>query len=117
MAEGYACATEGVTPEMIDLIDGKGAELHVLCGRYHVRALELFGSAATGEFDAHASDLDFLVTFEELEPGQHADAYFGLLEALEALFGRPVDLVMTTAVTNPYFLRSIEATRTLLYAA
>ena len=46
-----------------------------------------------------------------------ADRYFGLLEALEALFGRPVDLVMTAAIKNPYFLQGIEPSRTLLYAA
>ena len=38
-------------------------------------------------------------------------------ESLEKLFGRPADLVVPSAVRNPYFLRSIESTRTLLYAA
>jgi hypothetical protein len=49
--------------------------------------------------------------------GHHADAYFGLRESLEALFGRSVDLVMTRAIRHPYFLEAIEPTRTLLYAA
>ena len=31
------------------------------------------------------------------------DSYFGLAEDLEQTFGRKVDLVMLTAVTNPYF--------------
>jgi len=84
---------------------------------HHVRRLELFGSAATGDFDAKGSDLDFLVEFEDLKPGQYADAYFGLLDDLEALFQRSVDLVMTSAIKNPYFLENIEASRTLLYAA
>ena len=46
-----------------------------------------------------------------------ADRYLGLLTDLEDLFGRPVDLVMTAAVKNPYFLRQIQSSRTLLYAA
>ena len=49
--------------------------------------------------------------------GEYADAYFGLREDLEGLFGRPVDLVMIAAVTNPYFLKNIESTRRVLYAA
>jgi hypothetical protein len=61
--------------------------------------------------------VDFLVEFEPLADGEHADAYFGLKESLTALFARPVDLVMTRAIRNRYFLEAIEPTRTLLYAA
>jgi len=49
--------------------------------------------------------------------GAYADSYFGLLEALEQLFNRPVDLVVASAIKNPYFRESIERTRVLLYAA
>jgi hypothetical protein len=35
---------------------------------------------------------------------------------LEELFGRPVDLVMTGAPRNPYFLREVNRTRRPLYA-
>jgi hypothetical protein len=61
--------------------------------------------------------LDFLVEFHPLPPGERADAYFGLLEDLQDLFQRPVDLVMLRAITNPYFRRAIEQTRELVYAA
>jgi predicted nucleotidyltransferase len=70
-----------------------------------------------GRFHPGASDLDFLVEFLPLEPGQHADAYFDLLFALEDLFGSLVDLVMTEAIRNPYFRESIERSRKQLYAA
>jgi predicted nucleotidyltransferase len=79
--------------------------------------LEVFGSATTDNFDALHSDVDFLVEFGALEAGQHADAYFGLLSDLESLLGRPIDLVMTSAVRNQYFLEAIKPTRTLVYAA
>ena len=36
-------------------------ELRELCRRYHVRRLDLFGSAARGDFVPARSDLDFLV--------------------------------------------------------
>ena len=91
-------------------------ELRSLCVRFRVRRLELFGSATSPRFDPAASDLDFLVEFEDLGQG-YFDAYFGLMEALEDLFGRPIDLVMSRAVKNRYFLESIQASRTLLYAA
>ncbi len=99
------------------LIEDKQEELKQLCEQFKVRRFELFGSAADGSFDPQTSDLDFLVEFLELQPGEHFDAYFGLLEALQSLFGRPVDLVMTRAIKNPYFLKSVNQTRTVLYAA
>jgi uncharacterized protein len=88
-----------------------------MCRQFRVSRLELFGSAAGDHFDEGRSNVDFLVDFEPLAEGEHADAYFGLLEALSTLLARPVDLVMTRAIRNPYFLEAIEPTRTLLYAA
>ena len=78
-------------------------QIEQLCRHYRVRRLELFGSAVGDSFDAHRSDMDFLVEFESLAAGQHADAYFGLLQSLELLFSRPIDLVMIRAIRNPYF--------------
>jgi len=101
---------------MIPEIEQRRAELEALCRRFGVRRLELFGSAATGAFHSGTSDLDFLVEFAPpIGPG-YADRYFGLLEALKELFGRPVDLVIASAFKNPYFRDSIEKTRALLYA-
>jgi predicted nucleotidyltransferase len=88
-----------------------------LCRDHHVSRLELFGSAASGRFNLADSDLDFLVEFLPLSPADRARAYFGMLAALQDLFGRDVDLVEAAAITNPYFKQSIDAHRTLLYAA
>lgn len=98
-------------------LEQRRVELETVCRRYGVRRLELFGSAATGRDRPGESDLDFLVEFGPLPPGGYADAYFGLLESLEELFGGTVDLVVPSAIRNPYFLKAIEGTRTLLYAA
>jgi len=92
-------------------------DLETVCRRYGVQRLELFGSAATGQDRPGESDLDFLVEFGHFPSGGYADAYFGLLESLEKLFGVTVDLVVPSAIRNPYFLKAIEETRTLLYAA
>jgi uncharacterized protein len=92
--------------------------LPALCRRFGVRRLDLFGSAATGRFDPNRSDLDFLVSFNEtMPPGAYADAWFGLPAALEALFGRPVDLLTEAALENPYLRRRVEAERRRLFPA
>ena len=102
---------------MSRLIEENRDDLIRLCAKYRVRRLEIFGSALTNRFDPRTSDLDFLVEFLPLQPGEYADAYFGLLEALRELFQRNVDLVMTRAIKNRYFLESINRRRTVLYAA
>lgn len=98
-------------------IEEHRAELEALCRRYRVLRLDLFGSAATGKDRPGESDLDFLVEFGPLPSGLYADTYFGLLESLEQLFGRPVDLVVASAIKNPYFRESVERTRATVYAA
>jgi predicted nucleotidyltransferase len=102
---------------MVPDIAERRHDISELCRMYRVRRLELFGSATGESFDPNLSDADFLVEFEPLADGEHADAYFGLREALEHLLSRPVDLVMIRAIRNRYFLQAIEPTRTVLYAA
>ena len=102
---------------MEPIIESKRAAIADLCRRYEVRRLDVFGSAATGAFDSQRSDVDLLVEFQPDGNITALDAYFGLKESLEALFGRPVDLVVAAAVANPYLRSSIERTRRTLYAA
>lgn len=101
---------------MASVLDPHLAEIAELCRRYGVRRLELFGSATTAAFDPRTSDLDFLLEFES-GPSNLFDRYFGLKESLEALYGRQVDLVMVGAMSNPYFIDSVNKTRQLVYAA
>lgn len=102
---------------MIELIEQNRTRLFDLCRRYGVSRLDLFGSAASGRFNAASSDLDFLVEFNDLTVDDAADRYLGLLNDLEDLFGRPVDLVSTRAIRNPYFRQAVDRTRVTLYAA
>ncbi len=99
------------------IIEPYHAQLVALCRQYGVSRLELFGSAAVNRFHEAESDLDFLVEFEHPTHPGYADRYFGFWEALGALFGRPVDLVVASAIKNPYFQESISKTRVVLYAA
>jgi predicted nucleotidyltransferase len=102
---------------MHPLIDQHRAEIALLCHRYGVRQLEVFGSAARGaDFDPDRSDADFLVDFERESNMSALHQFFGFAEALERLLGRPVDLVERGAIKNPFLLASIDRARELVYA-
>ncbi len=103
---------------MIALIERNLEAIAALCREYGVLRLELFGSAATGEFDPESSDIDFLIEYPpDYDLGPWLTRYFELQERLETLLGRPVDLIMVGAPRNPYFIKSMNASRRLLYAA
>ncbi len=102
---------------MIAVIDARMNELEALCRQHHVRRLEVFGSAADGTFDPARSDIDFLVEYLSLQSGEHYEAYFGLIEGLERLFGRRIDLVEATCLRNPYFIEGVNESRTPVYEA
>ena len=102
---------------MLEQIEAHRPDVAELCRRFHVRRLEVFGSAARGtDFDPARSDIDLLVAYDPALPPTFAD-YFDLRDRLERLFERPVDLVMSGAVRNPYFRAGIERSKELLYAA
>jgi predicted nucleotidyltransferase len=102
---------------MIEVIEQHRSDLVALCRKHHVKTLEVFGSAVDGTFDSARSDLDFLLEFLPAAAGRPFHGYFDLKEDLEKLFGRKVDLVMPTAIRNPYFLKAVNQQRTVLYAA
>ena len=102
---------------MITAVAERTADIERLCSRHHVMSLAIFGSAATGGHRSGTSDFDFVVEFQSLPAGSYADSYFGLLEDLEQLLGGPVELVLDSAIRNPYFRQSVEQTSAPLYEA
>jgi len=102
---------------MLDIIEKHLSEIQRICSQFNVSRLEIFGSALSEDFDQTSSDIDLLVEFKPLKQGRYADTYFGLLDAMKNLLGRDVDLVMTKAIKNPYFLQKINQSRKALYAA
>lgn len=101
---------------MVNLIDKHREELIDLCQKYHVKRLDVFGSAARGDF-VKSSDIDFLVEFDSEATQRRFDNYFDLHRALEQLFARPVDLVEPGGLRNPYFTQQVNETRRQIYAA
>jgi predicted nucleotidyltransferase len=102
---------------MIDDVTEHLAEIAALCRRFGVQRLDLFGCAATGAFDPTTSDLDFVATFANTHVPGYAARYLDFADALEALFGRPVDVLTENMIRSPYFRASVEATRRPVYDA
>ena len=113
----YVLFVVGKKLPQLELIEKHLSEIQLICSQFNVSRLEIFGSALSESFAQKSSDIDLLVEFKPLKQGQHADTYFGLLESLKNLLGRDVDLVMTKAIRNPYFLQKINQNRKVLYAA
>jgi predicted nucleotidyltransferase len=89
-------------------------ELTSLCEKFGVSKLESFGSICTGAFDPDHSDLDMIATFEDTGPG-YSVRYLGLVESLEHLLDRHVDLLTPSAIKSPLFRRSVDACRQVIY--
>src|SRR5699024_287100 len=89
----FALAGNSISIVGMNNVDAHTEDLARLARRYGVSRLELFGSAAAGDFDIKHSDIDFLVEFEDEGPANKFNKYFGLRNDLIELFERPVDLV------------------------
>jgi uncharacterized protein len=91
-------------------------ELKRLCNIYGVKSMYAFGSVCTDKFNEN-SDIDFLISFDNLSIEQYTDNYFDLHYKLQDLFGRKIDLLTDKSLSNPYFIKGMEQTKQLIYAA
>ncbi|MCF0174490.1 MAG: nucleotidyltransferase domain-containing protein [Bacteroidales bacterium] len=88
--------------------------ISALCRKHNVDKLFVFGSVLTDEFKVD-SDIDFVVDFNDIPLADYADNYFDLKASLQNLVGRSVDLVEYKSISNPFFLRSVDSTKQLIY--
>jgi predicted nucleotidyltransferase len=91
-------------------------ELKQLCTTYRVKSMYVFGSVCTDKFNDD-SDIDILISFNNLSIEEYTDNYFELHYKLQDLFGRKIDLLTEKSLSNPYFIKGIEQTKRLIYAA
>lgn len=91
-------------------------ELKQLCVDYKVKKMFVFGSINTDRFSIE-SDIDILISFDNLSIEDYTENYFELHYKLENLFNRKIDLLTDKSLSNPYFIQSIEQTKELVYAA
>jgi uncharacterized protein len=86
---------------------------HLLQTNRVVRAFA-FGSVCTDAFTPE-SDVDLLIKFEDgLEPITYGNYFFDLLDGLENLLGRSIDLVTEPSVKSPYFRQVLNKTSVLI---
>ncbi|MCD6011926.1 MAG: polymerase, beta-like region [Flavipsychrobacter sp.] len=104
---------------MIPLIQNNIQAIRELCKKHHVKTFYLVGSAAKEGRFSDNSDVDFLYRFknEEIEEFDHVDNFFDLLFALQDLLNRKVDLVSEAKMKNPYFIKSINESKQIIYEA
>ena len=105
-----------MNPVVNDLLSRNRELVRELCLEQKVRALEIFGSAATAEFNPERSDLDFLVEFQDPDRPGIADRFLGLAEGLERIFQRTVDLVTRRSLKNSIFIGADNRSKQVVYA-
>lgn len=83
------------------------------CRRWRVTEMSLFGSVLRDDFGP-ASDVDVLVVFEPGAPWSYWE-WGPMTTELEAIFGRPVDLVEKRSIVNPYRRHHILTNRRIIH--
>lgn len=90
-----------------------------LCKKHHVKSLSVFGSALREDFKED-NDVDFSVVFDRTilnDPLDYGQNYLDLIDALEKELNRKVDLVSEEGLRNRFFIKELNQTKKLLYAA
>lgn len=102
---------------MSDLIQNKIDEIISACKEHHVETISVFGSAAKNAMHED-SDIDLLVEFsEDIDVLEYADNYFSLLDQLQDILNRKVDLISARSLKNPVLKEEIYQSKVDLYAA
>jgi predicted nucleotidyltransferase len=90
-------------------------QIRELCEQNKVERLYAFGSVLTERF-SEDSDVDFLYTFKKDIPLLDVvDYYFNFQNELEKTLSRTVDLTSEKDLTNPYFIKEVNANKQLIY--
>jgi len=89
-------------------------KIRKFCMEYDVERLYAFGSVMTDNFSDN-SDIDLLVKFKQIPFEKYADNYFELHDIFEEFFNRKVDLITENSLSNPYFIKKVNLTKTVLY--
>ena len=98
----------------MSIIERNIEDIKRLCNIYSVAQMSVFGSVLTERFNDD-SDIDLLVSFNNLPAENYANNYLQLQEALQGLLGREVDLVEDKAIRNPIFRSHVDRTKVQIY--
>lgn len=95
-------------------IESHNADITKLCKMHKVKSLYAFGSVLTEKFNTE-SDIDLIVEFQPLDVLDYADNYYDLKFSLETILKREIDLLEEKAIKNPYFRKTINQNKQLIY--
>lgn len=98
----------------MSIIEKHIKEIRKLCRKHQVGKLFVFGSVNTDKYSQN-SDIDFLVSFTDVDIRDYADNYFDFKYSLEDILKREVDLLEEKAIKNPYLRESIDSSKQLVY--
>jgi hypothetical protein len=90
-------------------------KIETFCRKWKVVEFALFGSILRVDFRAD-SDVDIVVELAPDAPWSLFE-WVDMIDELKAIFGREVDLVEKSAITNPFRRKAILGSREVLYAA
>jgi len=90
-------------------------KIEAFCRKWKVVEFALFGSILRDDFRPE-SDVDVLVELADDAPWSLFE-WVDMIEELKAIFGRDVDLVEKSAITNPFRRKAILGNREVVYAA
>ena len=99
------------------ILSAKHDEIVVLCRKYTVSRLRLFGSSLGVSWNNDSSDFDFLAEFGSPIGMNSFDQLFGFIVDMETLLERKVDVVDWNAAKNPFFRKHAETQAQEIYAA
>ncbi len=91
-------------------------QIRDFCTRWKITEFALFGSVLRDDFRPD-SDVDVLVSFEPDAEWDYSVGWPQMIDELESLFARKVDLVEKQTVTNPFRRSEILATHAVLHPA
>jgi hypothetical protein len=98
----------------MNFIENHNKDIQNLCKAHKVKSLYAFGSVLTDKFNSE-SDVDFIVDFQQLDVLDYGDNYYDLKFSLENILKRNVDLLEEKAIKNPYFRKTVNQNKKLIY--
>lgn len=111
-ATAYAPEAVGLNPIIRPLVPA----IIDVCRRHGVEWAALVGSSTQPDPSVVPRDVDLLVQFDP-DPEGLGYRYLALVEDLEHLTGRQVDIIERDAIQNPFMRTEFERTQVVLYEA
>jgi predicted nucleotidyltransferase len=98
---------------MLPFIENNIEPIRHILKKHNVKRAFIFGSACTDRFTEN-SDIDMIIAFNKRYFDNYVDNYLSLESELSTLLQRNIDLVAEETIQNPYFIQSVNQTKTVV---